>query len=58
MIPFMEGRMVQLYNTLNTDCNWKDVKDRSQLSVKQFEDNLRTQFPSAVSSVVARSNQC
>ncbi len=48
MVPFMEEKMVQLYGALNNECSWKDIKDRTQLSVKQFEEQLRAQFPSAV----------
>jgi hypothetical protein len=52
----MEDRMVQLYETLNTECNWKEVKERTTQSAKLFEEQLRSQFPQAISSVTQRAN--
>ena len=34
-----------MYETLNTDLSWKEVKERSASSLRVFEDGIRQHFP-------------
>jgi len=54
--PFIDDRTVELYESINKECNWKEFQERSSYSAKMFEEMLKTQFPHVLTSVNTRIN--